>query len=234
MTSSHDDYQRSYYTGRPLPRMTVDLAATPYVERHVDEVVAALGVEPGATVLDVGCGLGKYTANLADRGLRVTGLDLTPALVEGLRAARPDLEVIVGDAADPPAVLSGRFDAVTGFFVLHHVADVAAVFGGARRVLRPGGVAAFLEPNPLYLPFYLQIAFTPGMTWRGERGILGMTESGLSAAARRAGFVDVTVRAFGAAPPAVANRRWGRRVEGWMERIPGWGRVGAFRLVRMR
>ncbi len=233
MTSEHDDYQRLYYSERPLPRMTTDLASTPYVVRHVEEVMASLDLPGNSKVLDLGCGLGKYTAALADRGLQVTGLDLTPALVEQLRKVRPDIEVVLGDAAHPPEDLKGQFDAATGFFMLHHVADATAVLRGARSVLRPGGAAVFLEPNPIYLPYYLQITFTPGMTWRGERGILGMTERRLTASALQAGFEEVTVRAFGAMPPVLANRAWGRRVEGVIERLPGWSRVGAFRLIRM-
>ena len=89
MTGTHNDYQREYYSSRPLPRMTVDQADTPYVQRHVDEVLSTLGVGPGSEILDLGCGLGKYTASMADRGAQVTGLDLTPALAEELSQAPP-------------------------------------------------------------------------------------------------------------------------------------------------
>ncbi len=233
MSSSHNDYQRSYYSSRPLPRMTVDQAGTPYVQRHVSEVVAALGVEPGAKILDLGCGLGKYTAALADLGYEVTGLDLTPALVDELSRLRPDIPVLLADAADPPAELSGAFDAVTGFFFLHHLDDLTPVMSGARTALRDGGTAVFLEPNPVYVPYCLQITLTPGMTWRGEKGIFKMTRARLATAAREAGFTDVEFEAFGATPPALTNRNWGRQLEGVIERVPGWSKVGAFRLIRL-
>ena len=232
MNETHNDYQQAYYSSRPLPRMTTDQSGTPYVQRHVSEVVAALGLQPGARLLDLGCGLGKYTAALADRGFDVVGLDLTPALVDELTRRRPDIEVIQADAADLPAGLEGRFDAVTGFFFLHHLDDLEPVMTSARRALRDGGVAVFLEPNPIYVPYALQVTFTPGMTWRGERGIYRLTSRNIVAAARRAGFAKVSLDAFGATPPALTNRPWGRRLEGAVERIPGWSRVGAFRLIR--
>lgn len=234
MSDTHNDYQREYYSTRPLPRMTLDQADMPYVRRHVTEVMNALAVEADAQVLDMGCGLGKYTAALADRGVRVTGLDLTPALANELHRLRPDIPVVVADAAEPPEEFVNGFDAVTGFFFLHHLADVRPVFDAARRVLRNGGVAAFLEPNPAHLPYALQVTFTPGMTWRGEKGIYRMTRRRLESAARAAGFDHVSIRGFGATPPALTNRDWGRALERRIEAIPGWSRVAPFRILRMQ
>lgn len=233
MTGRHNEYQRRYYSTRPVPRMTADLAQTPYVRRHVAEVLAELGVESGGRVLDLGCGPGKYTIALAAEGLDVEGLDLTPALVEMLRETAPDIPVHLADAAELPDGLRGRFDAVTGFFFLHHLPALVPTLSSARAALRPGGRAVFLEPNPLFVGYYAQIALTPGMTWRGERGILNMTSRNLERAARSAGFDRFEQRVFGAAPPALANRSWGRRLESAFESLPGWGHVGAFRLVTL-
>ncbi len=234
MSNVHNDYQRSYYSSRSLPRMTVDLAGTPYVQRQVDEVIAQLDVGLGARVLDLGCGLGKYSAAMADRGFRVHGLDLTPALADELHRLRPDIPVTVADAADLPVALEGGFDAVTGFFFLHHLDELTPVLSSARRALRDGGTAVFVEPNPWHLPYAAQITFTPGMTWRGERGVYRMTRSNLSSAAGAAGFEQVRFHEFGAVPPALANRRNGRRLEAALEALPGWSHVAAFRLLTLR
>ncbi|MGD2060643.1 MAG: methyltransferase domain-containing protein [Acidimicrobiia bacterium] len=233
MTGRHNDYQREYYSTRSVPRMTADLVRTPYVQRHVTEVLSDLAVPEGAKVLDLGCGPGKYTIALAERGIDVEGLDLTPALVEMLRASAPEIPVHVADAAELPGELRGRFDAVTGFFFLHHLPALAPTLASARAALRPGGRAVFLEPNPLYVGYYFQIAFTPGMTWRGERGIVHMTVRNLHRSARSAGFDNFEERVFGAVPPPIANRVWGRRLEGVLESVPGWDRIGAFRLITL-
>jgi SAM-dependent methyltransferase len=233
VSESHNAYQRRYYTGRPLPRLAPERAGTPYVKRQVDAVLASLEIAPRASVLDVGCGLGKYTIALKDRGVSVEGLDLTPELIHRLADLRPDIPGHVADAADPPPDLIDRFDAAVGFFFLHHIEDLAAVLSGVRAMLRPGGRAAFLEPNPLFPGYYAQITLTPGMTWRGEQGMLSMRRGPIATAAAAAGLRLTDLRAFGAMPPAVANLGWGRRLERSFERLPGWDRVGAFLLIRL-
>ncbi len=231
MSDEHNEYQRRYYTERDSPRIGLDRSGTPYVRRHVTEVLAALDRPTGSSILDVGCGLGKYTVGLMEAGYVVEGIDLTPALIESLHGQIPELPLHVGDVAVPPEALHGRFSGVVGFFFLHHVDDLAAVFAGVRRCLTPGGRAVFIEPNPLFLGFYAQIAITPGMTWRGERGILSMRPKVLAEAARRAGFTRCRSTAFGAFPPVLANRTRGARIEQIIEHLPGWDRVGAFRLI---
>ena len=231
MKSDHNDYQRGYYTGRPLPRLSPELTGTPYVRRQAREVVSQLGLLPGATILDVGCGLGKYSAALVELGLNVEGLDLTPALIEDLSARRPDIPTHVGDAASPPPELAGRFDAAIGFFFLHHVDDLAAVFAGMRSAVKPGGRVAFLEPNPFFPGYYLQITLARDMTWQAERGMLNMRPAVVAPAAAKAGMRLVHHAAFGALPPGLRNRKWGRTFERIAESLPLWNRVGAFRLL---
>lgn len=233
MTDTHNEHQREYFSDRSLPRMQANLSATPYVQRHVREVVAAAGLSADETVIDLGCGPGKYTAAIADLGYRVEGLDLTPRLIEELRETLPGIPAHVGDVASPPSELQGRFDVAVGFFFMHHVADLTSILQGAITLLKPGGRAVFLEPNPLFLGYYLQVTFTPGMTWRGEKGILRMRPGLFERSAREAGFTSFENRSFGAMPPAIANHQWGQRVEGALESLPGWSKVGAFNLFSM-
>jgi SAM-dependent methyltransferase len=227
--------QREYFTGRALPRMDpVARSSTPYTLRHVDAVLGAVAVGAEDTVLDVGCGPGKYTLAVARRGVRVEGMDLTPGLVDQLRAVAPDIPAHVGDLGDPPPALLGRFDVVIGFFVLHHIEHLDRAMAGVRALLRPGGRAAFIEPNPRFLGYYAQVTLTPGMSWRGERGILRMRSRLLRDHAERAGLGDFAVARFGAFAPALANRRGGRRVEAAIDGIPGSKRLQAFQVLLMQ
>lgn len=231
----HNEQQRQYFSGRALPRMDpVERSATPYTQRHVDAVLEAGGIGPDDDVLDVGCGPGKYTLALARAGVRVVGMDLTPALVDQLRRVAPEIPAHVGDLANPPAELVGDFDAVVGFFVLHHIADLAGALAGVASLLRPGGRAVFLEPNPRFPGYLAQVTLTPGMSWKGEAGIFRMRATKLAPLATAAGLADFRVSRFGAFPPALANRTWGRRLEETLERVPGWSSARAFQVFSVR
>jgi SAM-dependent methyltransferase len=93
-------------------------------------VLDATGVGPGTTLLDLGCGAGAFARAAADRGARVTGIDLDPAAVARAAAAVPEAAFAVGDAQQPPG---GPFDVVALVQLLMHVADPAAVLAAAAR-----------------------------------------------------------------------------------------------------
>lgn len=128
---------------------TRDLAAVD--EFHIrgrDATIAlaeAMGIEAGTAVLDIGCGLGGAARTLAEEfECTVTGIDLTPsfcaAAAELSRWTGLDDRTIfrVGDACALPFE-DDRFDAAVTIHAAMNIADKAAHYREARRVLRPGG-----------------------------------------------------------------------------------------------
>lgn len=94
-------------------------------------------VEPGARLLDLGCGDGRITEALArDRGFSVVGLDSSPDMVRA--AAARGLEVVEASANAIP-LPDASFDVVFSNAALHWVDDHPAVVREIARVLRPGG-----------------------------------------------------------------------------------------------
>lgn len=232
--TAHNERQRSYYRGAGGLHRNIAPGESPYVHRHIDEVLKAAGVAPGARVLDVGCGAGRHALLLAARGYEVDGLDLSADLLASIHARQPGaMRTHCADIAQPPKELEGRFEAVLGFFMLHHLLDPQAAFAGVAGVLRPGGRAVFIEPNPFNPLYYVQIAFTPHMRWQAERGILQMRASVLFPAARAAGLVNPSVRRIGFLPPFLRNRVWGGAVDRAAERAGVLEPVLAAQVFRM-
>ena len=113
-------------------------------ERLWDHYLRAF--RPGDRVLDAACGTGLDTLHLAARGLRMTGVDLSPGMVEELlrKAAREGLggklEARVADVAagldDWPA---GAFDGIVSSFAGLNTADLPRFAAAAARLVRPRG-----------------------------------------------------------------------------------------------
>jgi trans-aconitate methyltransferase len=111
--------------------------AAAFVWRHGSELIDLLAPQPGERVLDLGCGTGHLTAELAAHGARVVGLDNDPVMIEQARRAYPVLQFVLGDAAD--FRFAEPFDVVFSNAALHWVTratDAAACIAAA---LRPGG-----------------------------------------------------------------------------------------------
>jgi SAM-dependent methyltransferase len=94
----------------------------------------------GSPAVDVGCGDGRHTFELADRfGFAVVGVDPVPRHIELAGATlRPGVRFQLGTAEALP-LESGTVDLVWCRDVLAHVADLDRAYAEFRRVLRPGG-----------------------------------------------------------------------------------------------
>lgn len=114
-----------------------------------------LHVEPGARVLDVGCGVGRWSALLAGRGAIVTGVDLSDTMIDEARRRADASGVgdrcrfIVQDLAQLAA--GEQFNLIVGVTVLQHILDPHALREAVRRMsahLAPGGRMVLLEAAP--------------------------------------------------------------------------------------
>ncbi len=100
----------------------------------------AVGAGDTASVLDAGCGTGRMSRYLADRGCTVHGVDLSPGMVAEARRAYPDLPFAVAPLNDLPFD-DEQFAGVLLWYSTIHTAPSgqAAIFAEVARVLRPGG-----------------------------------------------------------------------------------------------
>lgn len=114
-------------------------------------VLQRLGLLPleDQLVLDAGCGPGTFGTILAEKNQAV-GIDISrrSVVVASTRARKADVPFVglVGDLESLP-FRDGTFDVCFGGWVLHHFADVGPVVRELRRVLKPDGILALVEPN---------------------------------------------------------------------------------------
>lgn len=111
------------------------------------KVVRATGLQPGGTALDLACGTGTLTRELAKRvgpeGY-VLGVDFSREMLRAAKSA-PNVEYRLGDATLLEGVPSGAFDAATIAYGARNIPDLDALFSEMARTLKPGGVAVCLE-----------------------------------------------------------------------------------------
>ncbi|MEV6907260.1 methyltransferase domain-containing protein [Amycolatopsis sp. NPDC051071] len=97
-----------------------------------------LELRPGALAADVGCGAGRAVAEMAERGAKAVGVDLSEDMIDVSRRRWPRLEFRVASANELPFA-DGEIGGYRADKVLHDLDDPATALGEAHRVLKPGG-----------------------------------------------------------------------------------------------
>jgi 2-polyprenyl-3-methyl-5-hydroxy-6-metoxy-1,4-benzoquinol methylase len=141
-------YYESIWQAVPERSHPVDLRVR--LEFALERLRAVEPASHGASaprVLDVGCGAGQITSEIASAGLDVVGIDVADEPLRRARSRDPALDVrLVGADGDWPFA-DASFDAVWAGETIEHVLDTAAWLSEIRRVLRSGGTLALSTPS---------------------------------------------------------------------------------------
>jgi ubiquinone/menaquinone biosynthesis C-methylase UbiE len=185
------DRINDYWTGRAPGYAAYQLQP----ERLADDTAAwsqvwadALPAAP-LDVLDVGTGSGQVAGILAGLGHRVTGIDLSPGMLEQARSAYEGVAFQLGDAV-APAFEAASFDAVTGRYVMWTLRDPAAAVRNWMRLLRPGGTIAVVDST--WFPDGPQDFYDPAV-WAALPLAQAESINQTAAVLEQAGLADVTV-----------------------------------------
>jgi len=117
---------------------------------RIAERVVAAHLEPGATVVDFGCGPGFLSAALAGHGVAVVGCDISDgvlACADVLNHA-PNIDYVLVAPSGPLPLAADSVDVICSFAVLQHVTEAAmtAILVEFHRVLKPGGIGLWHVP----------------------------------------------------------------------------------------
>src|SRR3989442_7807121 len=113
-----------------------------YAHAAVDHIVAAFGLQPGATVVDVGAGTGKMTRLLMDAAIQVVAVEPLAGMRVEFERALTSVDLREG-TADRLPIDDGEADAIVCASAFHWFATTE-VSGEFARVLRPGGGLALV------------------------------------------------------------------------------------------
>ena len=210
-TSDESAVERFY--GRWAGLYDVLATRTPGIRDVRERTVDALGLSPGETVVEMGCGTGANLDLLRERvGAegRVVGVDLTPGMLmrAGRRIRRAgwrNVGLLRADAARPPVAAA---DAVLATFVVGMLDEPGEAVGGWADIVGPGGRVALLDAAPrgrsgaLDAAFRLFVAATAPPTFR-----LRYAESPARSLGRR---VEAARAALGGRSGLATDERFGR------------------------
>ncbi len=168
-------------------------------------------VTPGDRVLDLGCGAGQFTRELAEAGAQPVGVEVAEAALERASAAAPGLDFRLAPIDAPLPLPDASFDLVWASEVIEHVADTALWLSEVARVLAPGGRLALTTPSHgrLLLARHGVERFSEPL---GDHLHL-YTRGSLRTVLGELGFDDIRVRAVGGPPllrrMLLARALWG-------------------------
>lgn len=194
-------------------------------------------IAPSMSVLEVGCGTGTLTKELACTGASITAIDISADLLKiassAVEAGKVTFKI---ENAYHTDFADGVFDAIVGSSVLHHL-DADKAIAEFYRLLRVGGSIAFTEPNMMNP----QIAIQKNIPY--IKRLMGDSPDetaffrwSLSEKLKKAGFRDIAVTPFDFLHPAIPARLIGilKPVCDMMEKVPALREVSGSLYVRAR
>ncbi|MCW2348634.1 class I SAM-dependent methyltransferase [Sphingobium sp. B12D2B] len=182
-----------------------------------DRLAGQIAMQPGQRALDIGTGTGSVARGLALRGLTLTGLDPSEALLSEARAldgaAKLEVDYVVGTAEALPFA-DGAFDIVTAGQCWHWF-DRERAAREASRVLRPGGLVVLAHFDWLPLPGTvveateaLILAHNPAWPGAGGGGVYPQWLTDLAGA----GFSEIETASFDIDQP-YSHEGWRGRIK---------------------
>ncbi|GGL15456.1 hypothetical protein Sme01_70370 [Sphaerisporangium melleum] len=182
-------------------------------------------LRPGMSLLDVGCGPGTITADLADLVApgRVVGIDTSEDVIaQAARTASAGWAGLTFEVADVHDLPEGGFDVVHAHQVLQHLADPVGALAAMREACAPGGLVAARDSDYAAFTWYPE---PPALTdWQELYRAIARANGGepdagrrLLSWARQAGFTEVTASASVWCFASPQDRAWWSGL--WADRV---------------
>jgi SAM-dependent methyltransferase len=218
-----ETYYDDYLSADPQAVRQWGRMVRPVVKRAADLIQEKLTVRSGR-LLDVGCGYGFFLGEMARRGWQVQGIEISPT---GRRHAREKLGLDVsGQTVESLKWPPQRFDVITLFYVIEHLADPDALLGRVYQWLKPGGLLLLRWPHTTPIVRLLGPLARRFDLYHTPYHLYDFSPRTLTALLRQSGFerIDTCIGGFTlpAHPAArLCSRAFGTLAEGLARYSPG-------------
>lgn len=138
---SYENYHEEFYGRKNYRR-------TPATDPQMKWIFSKLMIQPRDVVVDLGCGVGDYAAQIQSQTAQVAGYDQS---VTEAKRKYPQLNFFEVHFEKPFPLPDASVDKVVSINVIEHLADWDFFLTECRRILRPGGVIAFSTANREFL-----------------------------------------------------------------------------------
>lgn len=172
-----------------------------------------LGLPSGSSLIELGCGPGRYVIPLLKLGYRVTGVDISKNALKILEenAQKLGLEKNLKIARNNfhQVVFENQFDGAYCVSTFHLLAERERerikIFSNLVKAVKKGGKVVVIQPNPFNLFFYPFYFFHPDVDWKVEKHFLKSTAGNLRKIFSEVGLTDIQVKRFGFLPLRLIN-----------------------------
>ena len=172
-----------------------------------------LSLPQKSSIIELGCGIGRFVMYLLKRGYQVTGVDISRKSLNFLNqrsqkeGLNKNLKLVLNDFQKP--VFEKKFNAGLCISTFHLLAskeeERIKILLNLYKSLKPDGMLLIIEPNPLNIFFYPFYFFHPKTQWNIEKHFLKSNEKNLRRIFRRLGLKDIKVDYFGFLPNRLIN-----------------------------
>ena len=183
-----------------------------YTAKVTQRLILESGIKKEDKIFEVGCGLGRFTLNLAKSGYNLTIMDSNKYYTKiNKRFFKPFKNVRIVETASG---LKNKFDYVIGFNILHHV-DIPSLLNEMKLLLKKDGKMVFMEPNPYNILYYLHL-LTGKSEWKFEKGYLNLTRKRFKKLTKD---YRAKIKKFGFIPPPLLNNNLGLKLDNILEKF---------------
>lgn len=149
-------------------------------KESAERFIEFMHLNPGDTILELGCGRGEWLLRLVKLGYQVTGVDISQKSLDllnrfsGKSQLFEKIHLYKGDAQEDLTGVLGnqQFDLVFGYNLLHHVYDIEKTIDNMISLTKPEGRVVVYEPNPFHFWWYVCPLFDKKFKWSIEKGLL--------------------------------------------------------------